>query len=252
MDFRVVECDFERIRVLRSEHLKEMHCQVVRDALHRRPGWAQWYVSEVNGAPVGYIAVAMGGAWSGARTVFEYYLRPELRRSVHEVFIALIESASVRDIVLQTNDRLLTAVASSGIAELREVSILFSDGGATRLTAPQLKLGLTNDFPESSLFKHKVEPVGEYALLDDRTVIATGGILTHYNRPYGDIHMEVREDRRRCGYGSFFVQELKRIAFERGHEPCARCDVGNIASLRALTKAGMQECGRILEGKLSR
>lgn len=107
-------------------------------------------------------------------------------------------------------------------------------------------------FSGESVFAHKVEPVGEFALVEGRSVIATGGILTHYNRPYADIHMEVREDRRRCGYGSFIVQELKRIAFERGNEPCARCDVGNIPSFRTLTRAGMRECGRILEGKIIR
>jgi GNAT superfamily N-acetyltransferase len=194
----------------------------------------------------------MGGAWSGSRTIFEYYLLPELRASLHEVFLALVKTGSARDVVLQTNDRLFATVASGGIADLREVSILFSDGGATSLPAQQLTLGLTKDFPEESVFAHKVEPVGEFALVEGRSVIATGGILTHYNRPYADIHMEVREDRRRCGYGSFLVQELKRIAFERGNEPCARCDVGNIPSFRTLTRAGMRECGRILEGKIIR
>ena len=252
MDFRVAECGFERIRALRTEHLEEMHCQVVRDALHRRPGWAQWYCAEVNEAPVGYLAVAMGGAWSGGRTVFEYYLRPEQRRSSHDVFVALVDCAAAKEIVLQTNDRLLSTVASGGFAELREVAILFSDGGPTMLTAPPVKLGLTAELPEGSVFEHKVEPVGEYALFEGGAVIATGGVLTHYNHPYGDIHMEVRADRRRCGYGSFLVQELKRIAYERGYVPCARCDVGNVASLRTLTRAGMKECGRLLEGKITR
>ena len=57
----------------------------------------------------------------------------------------------------------------------------------------------------------------------DGQVAATGGILFHYNRPYGDIYMDVAEPFRRRGLGSFLVQELKRVCYENGHLPAARC-----------------------------
>ena len=50
-------------------------------------------------------------------------------------------------------------------------------------------------------------------------VAATGGILFHYNRPFGDIYMEVAEPFRRRGFGSFLVQELKRVCYGGGHVP---------------------------------
>jgi hypothetical protein len=42
----------------------------------------------------------------------------------------------------------------------------------------------------------------------DGEVAATGGILFHFNRPYGDIYMDVAESSRRRGLGFFLVQEL--------------------------------------------
>jgi len=81
---------------------------------------------------------------------------------------------------------------------------------------------------------------------------ATGGILFHYNRPYGDIYMEVAEPFRRRGLGSDLVQELKRVCYEGGNVPAARCNPKNIASRKTLQKAGFVPCGHILTGSVSR
>jgi RimJ/RimL family protein N-acetyltransferase len=79
-------------------------------------------------------------------------------------------------------------------------------------------------------------------------VAASGGILFHYNRPYGDIYMETAEAFRRRGLGSFLVQELKRVCYEGGQVPAARCSPNNIASRRTLQRAGFVPCGHILKG----
>ena len=59
----------------------------------------------------------------------------------------------------------------------------------------------------------------------DGAIVATGGIATHYNPPYGDLFMEVDEPHRRRGYGSYLIQELKRACYEMGRVPAARCNV---------------------------
>jgi RimJ/RimL family protein N-acetyltransferase len=79
-------------------------------------------------------------------------------------------------------------------------------------------------------------------------VAASGGILFHYNRPYGDIFMETNESFRRRGLGAFLVQELKRVCYEGGHVPAARCNPNNVASRRTLQRAGFVPCGHILKG----
>lgn len=82
----------------------------------------------------------------------------------------------------------------------------------------------------------------------DGNVVAQGGILFHYNRPHGDIYMEVAEPFRRRGLGSYFVQELKREAYDLGSIPCARCNTTNIPSRRTLQKAGFIPFAHILTG----
>ena len=80
------------------------------------------------------------------------------------------------------------------------------------------------------------------------TVVAKGGILFHYNRPFGDIYMEVMEPFRRQGFGGYLVQELKRVCYELGSIPSARCNPRNIASRKTLQKTGFVPCGHILIG----
>ena len=88
------------------------------------------------------------------------------------------------------------------------------------------------------------------AVVGSGPVVATGGFLCHYNPPYGDIFMEVTEPARRQGIGSYLVQEVKRVCYEAGKKPAARCGPSNIASRRTLQKAGLLPCGRLLAGKI--
>jgi GNAT superfamily N-acetyltransferase len=98
---------------------------------------------------------------------------------------------------------------------------------------------------------HDWEPVGAWVVEVGDRVAATGGILFHYNRPYGDIYMEVAEAFRRRGLGSYLVQELKRVCYEQGSVPSARCNTVNQASRKTLQKAGFVPCGHILKGSVS-
>jgi GNAT superfamily N-acetyltransferase len=83
-------------------------------------------------------------------------------------------------------------------------------------------------------------------------IAAGGGVLFHYNRPYGDVYMHVLEPFRRRGLGAFLVQELKRACYEGGSLPAARCNPGNLASRKTLQKAGFVPCGHMLVGALPR
>ena len=57
----------------------------------------------------------------------------------------------------------------------------------------------------------KLDEGAQWVLEIEGTVIATGGLLYHYNRPYGDIYMAVAEAHRRRGLGAYLVQELTRV-----------------------------------------
>ena len=92
---------------------------------------------------------------------------------------------------------------------------------------------------------------GEWVLELDGVVAAKGGILFHYNRPYGDIYMDVSEPFRQRGLGSYLVQELKRACHELGAIPCARCNPTNLPSRRTLLRAGFVPFAHILNGSIT-
>src|SRR5262249_36507666 len=92
----------------------------------------------------------------------------------------------------------------------------------------------------------------EYILKYHDEVIATGGLMLNYNMPYADIYYEVNEQHRQKGFGSFFVQELKKQAYISGRVPAARCNINNAKSKATLLKAGFKVCGFILKGEVNK
>ena len=101
---------------------------------------------------------------------------------------------------------------------------------------------------DDRLFDHTVEPVGDYVLELQGEVVATGGFLLHYNRPFADLYMEVEKNHRRKGVGCFLVQEIIKQCYLASRAPAARCGLQNTASRATLTKAGLRVCGFMLMG----
>ncbi len=224
----------------RDMYRLEMGCQVIHDSIHDRLGWSDEYMLFAAGTAVGYGSVAIGGPWTGKPTVYEFYVAPPHRLHLFELYRALLDTSGAVGIEVQSNATLETVMLHTFAERVISESILFHDkvctshrppGAAFREPAP-------NEAPDVPGDHLKWCGVVEV----EGTVAATGGILFHYNRPYGDIYMEVAEPFRRRGFGSFIVQELKRVCYEGGHAPAARCNPGNVGSRRcrgrALCRAG--------------
>jgi len=226
-----------------------MGCQIIHDPIHSRTGWSQEYFLFDGDATVGYGSVAVAGPWMGKPTVYEFYVLPSHRVHASELFRALLRLSGAVMITVQSNEPLITAMLHTFGQNVTNESIVFHDqlttalspSGATYRGATAADLA---DVAADQLKWHGVVEVGG-------TVAAAGGILFHYNRPYGDIFMDVAEPFRRRGIGSFLVQELKRVCYEGRHVPAARCSPGNVASRRTLQKAGFVPCGNILTGSVS-
>lgn len=236
----------EGVRVWRDMYRLEMGCQIIHDSIHDRPGWTQEYLLSVAGTPVGYGSVAVGGPWTGQPTAYEFYAVPPERLHLFDLFRALLVASSALSIEVQSNDTLATVMLHTFAPHVTSESILFHDKVTTAHAVP----GAT--FREPTASEAPDEPAEQRrwrGLVEvDGQLAATGGVLFHYNRPFGDIYMEVAEPFRRRGLGSFLVQELKRVCYEGGHVPAARCNPTNVASRRTLQKAGFVPCGHILKG----
>ena len=236
----------------RERYRQEMQCQIVHDSLHGREGWTRSYLLNSGPTVAGYGAVAVGGPWKGTATLFELFLAPAHRDRAADFFATLVAAADISGFEVQTNDRLLTELLSPWPPGTACEKIVFHDQHPTALPANGARLRRAAPADAARIFPHRDEPVGDWLLEVEGQVAATGGILYHYNRPYGDIYMETAESFRRRGLGSYLVQELKRLCREGGSVPCARCSPANVASFQTLQKAGFTECARIMVGPLTR
>jgi GNAT superfamily N-acetyltransferase len=240
----------EQIRPLRELYRNEMNCQILLDSWPGR-GWTDSYLLTINGRTVGYASV--GGVRADPKdTITEFYVLPIHRGTSLHLFRRLIEVSQAKNIEAQTNDILLTLMLFDCATTIERHAVVFRDGFTTNLTVPGATFRKTAEAEKGHIFPHSTEPIGDWLIEADGQIAATGGILFHYNIPYGDIYMEVAEPFRRRGYGSYVVQELKRTAYEMGKIPAARCNATNAASRATLQKAGMLPCARVLVGAIGR
>jgi GNAT superfamily N-acetyltransferase len=246
MDVSVVPTSLDRIRLWRDMYRFEMNCQIVHDSIHDRPGWTQEYLLSVRDTPVGYGSVAIGGPWKDNPTAYEVYVVPTQRMRLLDLYRRFLEVSAAGHITVQSNAPLATVMVHAFAPQVTSEAILFHDIYVTSQAPPgaTFREPTASEAPDVPADQRRWRGVVEF----DGQVAASGGILFHYNRPFGDIYMEVVESFRRRGFGSFVVQELKRVCYEGGHVPAARCSPGNIASQRTLQKAGFVPCGHILRG----
>jgi GNAT superfamily N-acetyltransferase len=246
----VVPAPLDAILELREDYRREMDCQIVHDSWHAR-GFTDAYLLRAAGEVVGYGSV--GGTPGEPRdTVKEFFVVPAHRGRARALFRALVAASGARTIEAQTNDVLLSLMLFESATDLASETILFEDAITTNHPAPGARLHRLTDAERRDVFTHTSEPVGDWGLVSKGRVVATGGVLYHYNPPFGDLYMEVASDCQRRGFGTYLVQELKRVCRDAGRVPAARCHLGNHASRRTLERAGMRSCACIVRGRLTR
>lgn len=236
------------VLLLRERFREEMNCQIVHDSIHRRPGWTLTYLLEANGAAAGFGSVAIAGPWKDKPTVFEFYVLPEHRAHAFVLFEALLAAGNPQFMEIQSNAPLLAVMFHTYARDIASEKIVFHDGVSTKLPAQGATLRCLISQAEIQAHIEQRQGGPEWQMELDGEVIGQGGILFHYNVPYGDIYLEVAEPFRRRGFGAWMVQELKRAACEFDAVPCARCNPTNIASRSTLQKAGFVPFAHILNG----
>ena len=246
----VVHVPLEHIVNLHEEYRREMNCQIVHDSWHLR-GFTRSYVLRMAGKTVGYGSV--GGPPREAKdTLKEFFVLPGWREAALPLFRQLVAVSGARTVEAQTNDVLLTLMVFDCAVELVSETILFADAIVTHHLAPSgVTLREVSPADRTTVFAHTTEPDGDWGLEFGHELVATGGVLVHYNPPYGDIYMEVARPYQRRSFGTYLVQELKRLCREMGHIPAARWQSANHASRRTLQRAGLLPCARIVRGRLA-
>jgi GNAT superfamily N-acetyltransferase len=238
------------IASLREQYCAEMNCQIIHDSIHGRPGWTREYVLESDGAAVGYGSVAVAGPWHETPALYEFYVEREHRLQMFDLFTALLSVCGAKIIETQTNARMLPVMLHTFTRNVRAESILFED--AFQTSHSPAGAGFRAAVPEDAeaLQQYDLDAGADWVATMNGEIAGTGGVLYHYNRPYGDIYMQIASPFRRNGLGSYLVQQLKAVCRTGGSVPSARCNVDNLASRKTLQRAGFVPCGNIVAGDL--
>ena len=245
MKIDVTRVEWNEILPLRELYRAEMSHQIVHDSFPAR-GLSDPYLLAVDGRVAAYGSV---NNRYDLGAVDEFYTLPMFRAGALPLFRELLAASRATHIRVQTNDRLMLLMLYDCASDITSDTILFEDAFTTQLPSPGGVFRQTTSEDIARYFVGQSDPPG-WIIEHDGALVASGGVLFHYNPPYGDVYYEVREAYRRRGYASWFVQEMKRVCYGMGKIPVARCNVDNVGSRRTMEKAGLLPCARILIGEI--
>jgi GNAT superfamily N-acetyltransferase len=146
--------------------------------------------------------------------VFEFFVIQSFRKLSSLLFREFLAASGAKYIECQSNDILLSSMLDEFGRNINASVVLFQDHAVTGHVIPGAVVRSRRE--SDRVFAHQVEPVGDYVATQKREVVATGGFMRHYNVPFADLYMEVREDCRRRGLGSFLLQEPKKECYLAG------------------------------------
>ncbi len=265
MPLSIRACQPHEIAASREQYARDVNAQLVHWSWLER-GCADAYAfvdaradDPAHGPIVGHALV--GGAYGDPRdALVEFNLEAHHEGRALSTLRALVRTSGATRVVAQSNDPWMLPVMHDVCESVRARAVLFEESRrrwpldpVAPLPAP-LPDALFRPLAvaeRSRVFTHTSEPVGDWCVEIDREVVATGGLLTHYNPPYADLYMEVAPTWRQRGIGSFLVSRLLDVARKQEHLPAARCNIANAASRACLTRAGLMPCGHVLEGRIA-
>ena len=197
-----------------------------------------------DGAKAGYGSVWGSELRQDRDAIFEFYLTKHFEKLADVFFEALSSAFGATLVECQSNESLLSTMLYQFTENINAEAILFADDFQSKLAMADAVFG-REDFENENK-----SDVGGYFLKQNGEVVATGGFMLNYNKPYADIYMDVKEPCRQKGFGSLMVQKLKREIYLTDRVPSARCNVNKKASKATLLKAGFKVCGALLKGNI--
>jgi GNAT superfamily N-acetyltransferase len=245
MKLNLIKCKLDEILPLRNLFLQENNFQIRYNARHER-GWSDSYLITLNNNNIGYGSIAGNENIEDRDSIFEFYMIPSYRNLSQSAFNELIHTSKASFIMCQSNDVLLSSLLFQFGQNINADTVLLKENFESSLYIDNAIFRKRDD--KDIVFEHKAEPVGNYVVEFNGEIVATWGFLTHYNMPFADLYMEVSEDHRRKGFGSFLIQEIKKQCYLSGRVPAARTGLDNIASKATLIKAGFRVAGFMLSG----
>jgi GNAT superfamily N-acetyltransferase len=241
--------DSDALPDLRIRYRQAMATQIVHDLIHTRSGWTKNVLITIEGQRAGFATIAQGGPWRTANALLEFWLTPEFTSQTLRVFQDLRAFDPFPAYEFQTIQTLSISLVWTYAETITCEKIVLRDRQTTAHRQPELRLQARTS-PDS--IRHAIEVRsggGEWDLMYGDEVVGKGGVLFHYNPPFGDVYMEIGESHRNRGWGRFLIQELKRECYAFGQIPAARTSPENHASFVSLCHAGFEPSSQILVGR---
>jgi RimJ/RimL family protein N-acetyltransferase len=231
------------IRPYKDLYRQQAGCQIIHYTSIDR-GFTQPYLIEANGRRAGYGAMFTKHY---EPRIMEFYLFPEFVTHATEAFEAMLTASKAVEIEAQTNMPLANSMLEQYAVDIEDEARLFA---VSHTTSNEIPGAVFRKRQSTDRFQNGSEPEGDWVVEWDSEIVANGGFLTHYNPPYADFYMETAAPFRQKGFGKFLIQELKRVCYEAGRLPAARCNPDNEASHRTLLAAGFQQVGLLRSGRV--
>jgi hypothetical protein len=99
----VSRVELGEIQSMRDVYRHEMHCQIIFDSVHVRPGWTHEYLITEGESKLGYASVAVAGPWQAKPAVYEFFVLPQYRTRLFDTFVAFLRSCGANAIETQSN-----------------------------------------------------------------------------------------------------------------------------------------------------
>src|ERR1041384_7963942 len=107
MNLSAARTTLAEIAPLRQLYRAEMNCQIMGDSLHTRPGWTKSWLLLDDNQPVGYGTIAIAGPWKDKPTATEFFILPEHRGHIFDLFETFLRASNPIAIETQTNAPIL-------------------------------------------------------------------------------------------------------------------------------------------------
>src|SRR6266542_2673268 len=172
MELSAKSASVEDILPWRDMYRLEMNCQIIHDSLHSRKGWTEPYLLIAAGVTVGYGSIAVGGPWKGKPTVFEWYVVPQYRSRMFDLFSALLSASGTATIETQSNDTLLTVMLHTFAQSVTSESILFHDKLTTSHSPPGAIVRRATPDDAALLRSHELDAEATWVVELERKVAA--------------------------------------------------------------------------------
>ncbi|WP_168188583.1 GNAT family N-acetyltransferase [Thermoflavimicrobium daqui] len=200
--------------------------------------------------------------------LLQFYLTEAYQSFAQGIFPFILKKEGIKRAIVSTLEPFYLSLCLDFHRNLSIHSYLFRDSQMRELSFPQLKDTIFKQAKKEELeevvrfYEENTEgnqdwipPFVErlinqsqlFVLRDHQKILGTGEcIISQKQKPYADLGMIVAKNYRKMGIGTYILIQLKNHCYNLGYKPICSCTFENIASKRAIEKAGFISHYRIL------